>query len=345
MTPYWLLFIFPALTTLFPMKGSVQSRTALFSIYALFAILLIGLRYEVGGDWQNYLVHLDSTDGVGLAEAITLHDPGYMAVNWLSTQLDLGIAGVNLICAALFTIGLLRFCLKQPLPWLGLAIATPYLLVVVAMGYTRQSVALGFIFWALSEWKPGNFVRYGLLIFIAALFHKSAVLIFPLMLLIGRQGLWLKLLIAIPVFIVVALLLWMDSFESQWTNYVEKEMQSEGGLIRVTMNMVPALLLLFFYKRFQLFSDFKLWLAIAAASLLFFFLEPLASTAVDRFALYLSPIQVAVFSRLPILIVDPSLRALTVVIVLLFYASALWTWLNFSSHSEYWLPYHWILFK
>jgi hypothetical protein len=35
------------------------------------------------------------------------------------------------------------FCRTQPRPWLALTLAFPYLVVVVAMGYTRQGVAIG----------------------------------------------------------------------------------------------------------------------------------------------------------------------------------------------------------
>ncbi len=47
--------------------------------------------------------------------------------------------------------GLVQFCRKQPLPWLALAVAAPFIIIVVGMGYTRQSVALGFIL--LSRFK------------------------------------------------------------------------------------------------------------------------------------------------------------------------------------------------
>ena len=343
MIPYWLLFLFPVLAVLSPCKADSELRKAILVTYALFATLIVGFRYQVGGDWGAYLGHLDSTVGISLIDAMALQDPGYMAINWFSTQLGLGMAGVNLTCGALFMLGLARFCFKQPLPWLGLAIAAPYLLVVVAMGDTRQSVALGFVFWALSEWKPGHYGRYSFLILIAALFHKSAVVMFPFLLFMDRQRLWLKFLLGIPLFLVVTFFLWMQSFQSQWENYVEDQMQSEGGFIRLAMNLLPALIFFIFYKRFRQFTDYNLWWIVSGLSLVFLVLEPLASTVVDRLALYFSPIQVAVFSRLPALIRDQNSRTLVVVFIVTLYASVLWVWLNFATHREFWVPYRWAI--
>ena len=70
------------------------------------------------------------------------------------------------MAGAIFAIGLVVFCRNLPRPWLALAVAVPYLVIVVAMGYSRQGVALGlamlglvalgkkgtgwFVFWVLS---------------------------------------------------------------------------------------------------------------------------------------------------------------------------------------------------
>ncbi len=135
---YWTLFLYPSLVALSPLKTNHQLRQMNFLIFCIFSILVIGFRYEIGGDWNSYLTMLDATSDVSLAKAIVVSDPGYMALNWLSTQLGLGIVGVNLACGILFMNGLLRLCLKQPFPWIGLAIAVPYLVIVVAMGYSSK---------------------------------------------------------------------------------------------------------------------------------------------------------------------------------------------------------------
>ena len=78
---------------------------------------------------------------------------------------------------------------------------------------------------------------------------------------------------------------------------------------------------------------------LALASVASVFLVEFASTAVDRVALYFTPLQVVVFARLPSLVkgrVSP--RVMTVGIVL-GYALVLFIWLNYAIHARYWLPY------
>lgn len=345
MSPYWLLFILPVLGALCPVRGDAQVRAFAFGLFATIATLMIGLRYEVGGDWGSYLEYVEMSRGISLLEAMTIHDPGYMALNWLSVQLGLGVAGVNLMGGALFMYGLLRFCRQQPLPWLGLVVATPFLLIVVGMGYSRQAIALGFVFWAFSVWRREGFIEYSTLILLAALFHKSAVIMLGFGLFINNRHLWVKWLLALPVLLFASWSLIVTStFESQFNAYVAaKSYESEGGLIRVLMNVFPASILLLVRKRFAQFDDHRLWWMVGVASLLMLFATSSLSTVTDRFALYLAPIQVAVYSRLPVLIRDRFWRTLVVLLITFLYASVLFVWMNYASHAEYWLPYRWIL--
>ena len=78
----------------------------------------------------------------------------------------------------------------------------------------------------------------------------------------------------------------------------------------------------------------------ARFSRLFFPAGALATTAVDRVALYLIPIQIFVFSRIPRLAGgNIRVRTLLVLGVIAYYAAVLFVWLNFATHAQYWLPY------
>jgi len=50
-------------------------------------------------------------------------------------------------------------------------------------------------------------------------------------------------------------LLLLDDSETLWKNYVEADYESQGGLIRVLMNAVPALLFLMFRRRLRVRED------------------------------------------------------------------------------------------
>ena len=93
--------------------------------------------------------------------------------------MDWGIYGVNLMCGVFFATGLVVFCRHQRLPWLALAVSVPYMLIVVAMGYSRQGVALGIAMLGLTALGRGSTLWFILWVVFAATFHKSAVFLHP----------------------------------------------------------------------------------------------------------------------------------------------------------------------
>jgi hypothetical protein len=175
---------------------------------------------------------------------------------------------------------------------------------------------------------------------IGALFHKSAVLLMPIAALAAsRNRILTGAIVAASVFMLYYLLL-VDTADDMWRNYVEEQMQSQGGLIRVVMNFVPAMLLIMFRRRLVPDpQERKLWLWIAAFAIFCVPLVFLASTAVDRVALYFIPLQLFVFARLPTLATNVNSRTGIVVGIVLYYAAVQYVWLNYATHAQYWTPY------
>lgn len=50
----------------------------------------------------------------------------------------------------------MRFARSQPDPWLAVLVAVPYLVIVVAMGYSRQAVAIGILLAGLGRLERGG---------------------------------------------------------------------------------------------------------------------------------------------------------------------------------------------
>ena len=179
MLAYWLLYAIPAIPAF---SLGTRQRGLVLPLWVLVGLiftLAIGFRYQVGGDWSNYLFHYHHTIGKPLSR-VAISDPGYAFLNWIMARWHLGIYGVNTVCGAVFIAGLLVYCRQLPAPWLGFAVAVPYLIIVMAMGYTRQSVALGFFFLALAAIERDKFLQYLIWVALGATFHKSAVLLVPL---------------------------------------------------------------------------------------------------------------------------------------------------------------------
>ena len=86
------------------------------------------------------------------------------------------------------------------------------------------------------------------------------------------------------------------------------------------------------------------WLWMAFAAILCVPLLSLASTATDRIALYLTPLQIVVLSRLPTLLQQKDLRNVAVLGTLAGYALVLFVWLNYARHADCWVPYDNLLY-
>lgn len=341
MWPYWLMFLLPAAAA---MKGSAlaashgRSRNWSPGWIAVVVVLAvaIGYRHEVGGDWGSYLRQF-------YEEGELVTDPGYRLLNTFVYDLGGDIYDVNLVCGLIFSFCLAWFCRDLPRPWLALAVAIPYLVIVVGMGYTRQAVALGFAMLGMSLLQRGATVWFVFWILIGATFHKTAVLLVPIAALTRSKNrywtiVWVALIGALSYQVLLR-----DQAQELYAAYVEAEYQSEGALVRALMNALPGAILLLWRKRFQLGPQSALWTWMAAISIAlpFVLVTSSASTAVDRMALYMLPLQLVVFSRLP----DALGRGVAlrrqqwVFCILAYYLAVQFTWLNFATHAEYWLPY------
>lgn len=305
--------------------------------------LLVGWRHQVGGDWVTYLENFQLYAPTSLETVWKSQDPGYRLLEWTSVQMYWGIHGVNLLAATIFSYGLVRFCLSLPRPWLALAVSVPYLVIVLGMGYSRQGIALGCIMAGLVALGQGRTLRFVVWCVLGATFHKTAVILLPMAALAASQrrlvtALWVGVVIGVAYVTLLE-----ESVQQLQSGYLEAGYQSEGALVRLLMIALPAALLLWKRKRFDMDPKQErlwLWFALATLALLGgYFVSP-SSTAVDRVGLYLLPLQLMVFSHLPeILGRSPGASRAWVGRVLLFYACVELVWLNFATHAPGWLPY------
>ena len=351
MFTYWFLFV-ATLPGIFidPRLKSVYARLYWISIVTI-SIFIIGFRYRVGCDWQSYTDLFDAIRnnrdfGYRSLNGILNWGPAYLALNWLSAKFHLGIYFVNLVCGVLTIGGLTVFCRTLPLPWLGWTVATPYFVVVVSMGYTRQAVAIGLFFWALRFLQSRKTVTYFSIVVLASMFHMSALILLPLGLVPFLQSQPRKYIPLFVLFIVVLGIALGPYAIVQVQSYLHANQHSSGAVIRTLMTAIPAAFLFIFLKDWkQQTENLSIWLILSLASFVALGLVWFMSTAVDRISLYLIPLQVFILSSIPVL---PRFRRYYNFLLgfLVFYSAAiLWVWLNLGINSRCWVPYWNLFFK
>ncbi|MCL6730142.1 EpsG family protein [Sphingomonas hankyongi] len=342
MLVYWLLFAYFAAGALFAQisRGPETAPRPMLAIGAMIVAVLIGFRYQVGADWLTYKFIFQRAARSDLLEVMRLGDPAYQALNWLVQQSGTEIWLVNAVCAVIFVWGLFRFCMVQPVPWAAVLLAVPYSVIVLAMGYTRQGVAVGILMAGLASFvRSGSPMRFAAYVFAAALFHRSAVVAFPLVALATNRNRAINLLLAIAVSIMLYDFFLGDALDDYIQDYIRTRYSSQGAVIRLAMNMVAVAVFWLLGRRLRFGEvEYRLWRNFCVGSILLVGLLVVlpSSTAVDRMSLYVIPLQIAVLGRLPIAF--PSrLPATTAIVVYCF--AVQFVWLNFAQHSKYWVPY------
>jgi hypothetical protein len=356
MWPYWLLFLAPAvlaLTRLTPKTAPLRATrlSVTWWVALVMFVLMIGLRHEVGGDWSTYLEMLESYADDTDAALYGFQDPAYILLNWLAVRSGLGVYLINLLSAVFFSWGLFVFCRAQPRPWLALAVAVPYLVTVVAMGYTRQGAAIGIAMLGIVALGQGRVWRFMLWIALAGLFHKSAIILVPMAVLASSKRRVFTFISVMLTFVVLYLLLLQEAISFLTLGYLESEYQSSGAAIRIAMNAMPAVIFLVFRKKFQLApvqQSFWTWMAWGALLFIVLLNVSPSSTAVDRVALYWIPLQLFVWSRLPNALGKKTGKNLPWVFAVIAYSAMIhFVWLVYADTAFAWLPYQfypWVWF-
>jgi len=237
----------------------------------------------------------------------------------------------------------------QPRSWLAFLVAVPYLITVVAMGYTRQGVAIGIAMLGLSALTRGSVVCFLLWVCFAMTFHKSVLVLVPLAIFSRNHY---RLLTISGVLVSTGLLyvlMVQEAVDLLVEGYIVAEYESAGAAIRIAMNALPAALFLLYRKRFLLSeSEKQFWIWFSISSLLFIvllFASP-SSTAVDRLALYWVPLQLFVWSRLPDAMGhNPASVRRWVFAVFVYCFAVHCMWLLFSPYAVHWIPYRFYLWE
>lgn len=346
MLPYWVflsLFVVGAINDVRRRTVHVSRMTWALFLAMIVLIVFVGLRYRVGADWLNYTAMFYAVSHASFSNAISYGDPAYMTLNWLAASFGADIWLVNLACACLFGWGLGAFAMRQPNPWLAVAVAIPYFVIVVGMGYTRQATAIAVMLLAMVEFARPRYVRFVLFMTLAVLFHRSAMLMIPFVVLSAVRHRSIILITGAAMLFAGSLLFLDRLLDAVRYNYLDAQLASGGTGIRLAMTVLPALVFLIYPRRLSTSAqDQAVWRNFsfgALGCLALYFFTP-STTLVDRVALYLIPLQVVVLARLPFAFPRHNRSNEQLLIAVIAIAMAVQVvWLTFAEHSDDWDPY------
>lgn len=342
---YYIIWFFISFFSFFSLNKA--ENKLLFLLFLFILCLMTGLRFEVGGDWENYLNIYNLFKGLTLEESLTAIDPGYGLLNYIGQQLGVNdTIVVNLTCSIIFYICFYYISKGMRNYWLLLLIAFPYLILVVSMGYTRQSVAIALMTLAFKCAIENKYIKMIMLSLCAISFHKSAIIVFmlyPFFLLPNKifSKKWMFYSYTIFSFLVMSILLYISSIsgENIYTSQ-SSDVSSSGAIFRIIVHFLPLFFYIIYYEKVKEKLDKNIRVFDYLALLIIFTLglAIIFSTLADRFNLYLIVFDFFVFSTL-VTILNNFNRSVMIGSIIFFNTLMLIIWLNFGAWSHAWLPY------
>lgn len=346
MLPYWLFFsIFAVAAFLYrpSPSGQAQVSNAPLLVAWLLITLMVGLRFEVGPDWESYLGWWERAGYMTLQRfsRIAQSDPLFHWSMWAMRRGNLPQWFAYSVYAGIFAAGVVSFSRHQTNPWLSIAVAIPYLTLVFAMSGVRQATAIGFVFLAINALKRQDRWKFLLWVALGASCHASAIIVLPLAALsFTRNRLVSTMLIVVTV--VVGAYFLSATFSTYSERYIRSVDESAGTLYRIAMTVVPCLLYFLLRDRFSAAShEASFWRNMALTGLLtlpIYFVVS-SSTALDRLLLYIFPLQMYVLSRVPDVIGQRGGRYGLTAMIIFYLALQLFVFLSFGVNAIFYVPY------
>ncbi len=311
----------------------------------LFLTIFIGFRYEVGGDWIIYEKYFDNISNITFKNLLT-QSPVFFLINKIAYYTKTQFVGVNFICSLIFMFSLAIFLKNSENKWLALAIAFPVIIVVLGMGYTRQSLAFSFFLFLIKSLEDKKLLSSFIYIILSILSHKSALFISSFLLFLYfwyyKKYLYFTISILIPIFFL--------SFF--WLNYkhliyfyigIGQHMFSYGVLPRALLISLVAIFFIFYRKKFTNLNDYQIFI-YSSFSILIIILFPfsfVASTFIDRLLLYLYPLKLVFISFANL---EDKKINFAIFFLIWSYFLYLIVWISFGKNSFSWLPYKFVGF-
>ena len=336
----------------------------LYFLVALFFIVFIGLRYEIGCDWIQYENMFEKYSSLNIMQIVErnlfakykLQELGHI----FFTKISPNIYFLNIIYSILFSLPLFYFCSSLKRKYFSLLISYPYYIVVIGMGPIRQAACISFLMVSILLISKKKYLISFFLTFFSLLIHQSSIIfngiifgsLFKKFNNIKLSGKIIFLIILISLAFLYCLPSIIDKAYTYFTLY--KKLDKNGTMIIPPaksailiwiMNFVPSLIYLKNKRKFNLNNKLNtIFTSFCITEILLFPVILFQSVVGYRLLLYIFPTSIYITALIPDLNIINLQKNYIVNILISIALISLIIWLKFAYHASCWVPYKNILF-
>ena len=360
MITYLSIYIYLSIISLSEINLSNYIKKIYFYLLFLFILLFISGRHYVGGDYVAYLnlfneVKINVLDGFSKLQGLNY------VIQFIHT-LHLNYFFFNLICALVFLTGIFKFLKISDERLFVFILLIPTMIYVVGMGYTRQSVSIGFLCFAIYYWSENMNMRKIIFFILAVFIHISSIIFIFLLFFKSNEKIKFPKLFLLVILTTSFLFLFYYLYFNNFNNLslamgLDYKIVKNSPLkyLKFLAHIVPCTIFLIFIKKFS--KDKKLFplyffslVSILSVIITMIFLKQITEQSsyidviADRVLLPFILIEALIFVRLCSL-VDLEYNFLFKFLILFYFGLMLFIWLEFADNSHAWQPYRSILFE
>lgn len=296
-----------------------------FVIASAVLIFVAGFRYYVGTDYGSYYFGFSDYVSRFSKDLVNLDEPGYSFICWIVSMLELDSAAAIFVASAITNILFLVTVYKNT------DMLLPATLLYVFLGCwhgafngVRQYLAAAIVFAGLRFIKERKFWKYALVVFIAFLFHSSAVLmIFPYFIAYN------KISLRNILFLVIGSIVILFSFSEivEFTSVLLREDLTDEGeyltnsvnVLRILVAIAPAVFFLFVYHGKTITKEQQFWFNMLIINGIVM-LATSNSTYLARMGIYTAPFSVIGIPELINGLSKKDKKLVTTIVIILFFA-------------------------
>jgi hypothetical protein len=368
---YLSIFIYLTTISLCEIKLSDRTKKIYFILLFIFMLLFISARHYVGGDYISYLNLFDYFDYQELnspnqvnpfltADGYT--SSGFFYIMAIIHKLNLNYFSLNLICALIYLTGIFKFLKISNERLFVFILLIPTMIYVVGMGYTRQSVSIGFLCFAIYYWTKNSNIKKFIFFILSIYMHIASIIFIFLFFFKSYEKIkFTKNLIIGILFISLLLLFYTQTFDSldDFSSALQLDDKivenSRFKYLKFLAHLVPCIIFIVFLKEFK--KDKRLYplyfcFFVSTITVIIgmnIFKQILAESSyieviADRILLPFLLIESLIFVRL-CSVINFEFKFLFKFLILFYFGLMLFIWLEFAANSHAWKPYRSILLE